>query len=198
MRTNNPTLAHRYRYRHGHAHALWEGSGGGWVGGWAGGRWGGSMGSVGATNWWHHITAFAPNVPHFAPPRGGQWSLSRGTAPSTSGRGPLRRGCGLDSFPPREPTIKAGRQGPTWLPGGVANRLIGPGRRLPPFATYIEYVRRTGERLSMVAGVDKASLCPPPRGVLPRPHEAPWLVRGHAMGIRVCTGRGIRVYPGLG
>ena len=165
--------------------------------GWEGGRWGGSMGSVGATN-----CGTTPLRSHrtyrICPTPGGSVSLSGGTAPSTSGRGPARLGCGLDQFSPQRADIRAGRQGPTWLPGGVANRLIGPGRRLPPFATYIEYVRRTGERIRHGSRHRVASSCPPPRGVLPRPHEAPWLVRGHAMGTRVYTGRGKRVYPGLG
>ena len=85
-------------------------------------------------------------------------------------------------FTPQGADIKAGRQGPTWLPGGLASRLIGPGRRLPPFATYMVCVRRTGERIGHGSRHRVASSCPPPCGVLPRPHEAPRRVRGHAYG----------------
>ena len=81
----NPTQAHRYRYRHGACPCpVWECSGGvgGRVGGW---EVGGGMGSVGRQpTWWHQTTACAPNVPHFAPPRG-VGELIRWTAPSTSG-----------------------------------------------------------------------------------------------------------------
>ena len=132
-----PTPAHLYRtamgmpMRCGRAEA---------VGGWAGGRVGGGEAAWGA---WGQPTV----APHhcvrtertaFHPTPGGSVSLWGGTAPSTSGRGPARLGCGLDQFSPQRADIRAGRQGPTWLPGGVANRLIGPGRRLPPFATYLE------------------------------------------------------------
>ena len=90
------------------------------------------MGSVGATTWWHHTTAFAPNVPHFSPPRGGRWSLSKGTAPSTSGRGPLRRGCGLDRFPPREPTSGLADKGRLGSLEGWRAGLSAPAAAYPP------------------------------------------------------------------
>ena len=164
------------------------------MGGWAGGRWGGSMGSVGATTWWHHTTASAPNVPHFAPPRGG------------------------GAYAVGPPHLPRGRSAPTWLfstvfppgsrhqgwptradlaPWGGGEPAYQP-RPPPTPLCYIHRVRRTGERIGHGSRHRVASSCPPPCGVLPRPHKAPRRVRGHAYG---CTGlrvKGIRVYPGLG
>ena len=55
---------------------------------------------------------------------------------------PLDVAAVLTSFPPREPTCRLADNGRLGSLGGVANRLMRPGRRLPPFATYIVYIGR--------------------------------------------------------
>jgi len=105
---------------------------GGRVGGWEVGR---QHGERGGNQLWHHTTAFAPNVPHFTPPRGGRWSLTREPPRLLRAAACSDVAVVLTIFPPGS-RPRAGRQWPTWLPGGVASRLMCPGRRLPPFATY--------------------------------------------------------------
>ena len=78
-------------------------------------------------------------LPQFCPTPRGSVELMQEDRPIYLAAGPLRRGCSRQ-FSPQGADIKAGRQGPTWLPGGVASRLISPSHRLPPFSTYIEYV----------------------------------------------------------
>ena len=75
--------------------------------------------------------AFAPNVPHFAPPRGGLVELMGVDRPIYLGAGPLRRGCPRQ-FYPQGADVRAGRQGPTWLLGGWRAGLSAPAAAYPP------------------------------------------------------------------
>ena len=91
------------------------------------------MGSVGATNLVAPTTASAPDVPHFAPPRGGRWSLCRRTAPSINTSGPVRSDVAvLDSFPPREPTSRLADKGRLGSLGGWRAGLSAPAAAYPP------------------------------------------------------------------
>ena len=99
------------------------------------------MGSVGATNCGttplrsHRTYRISPH------PGGVGGAYQGGTAPSTSGRGLLRRGCGLDNFPPREPT-----QGwPTMAdlaPRGGGEPAYVPRPPPTPLCYILEYVGR--------------------------------------------------------
>ena len=72
----------------------------------------------------------------FRPTPGGLVELMGVDRPIYLGAGPLRRGCSRQ-FYPQGADIKAGRQADL-APWGLASRLMRPGRRLPPFATYVE------------------------------------------------------------
>ena len=150
------------------------------------------MGSVGATN-----CGTTPLRSHrtyrISPHPGGVSELMGGGPPRLLRAAvPLDVAVVLTSFPPREPTCRLADKGRLGSLGGWRAGLCAPAAAYPPLLH--TRVRRTGERIRHGSRLGKASLCPPPRGVLPRPHEAPWLVRGHVMGIRVCTGKG---YTGL-
>ena len=155
---------------------------------------GGSIGSVGATK------LVAPNHrvrterTAFCPTPGGSVELIQGDRPVYVGpRSRSDVAVVLTIFPPGS-RPRAGRQRPTWLPGGVASRLMCPGRRLPPFATYIVCVRRTGERIRHGSRHRVASSRPPPRGVLPRPRQGTSKGERARVWVYGCTGKG---YTGL-
>ena len=130
---------------------------------------GGGRDGGGNQPWWHQTTAFAPNVPHFAPPRGGLVELMGSDRPIYCGAGLLRRGCPLTVLPPgsrSEGWPKRADMAPWWL----ASRAYGPRPPPTPFATYV-VVRRTGGRIGRGSRHRVASSCPPPRGVLARPQQ---------------------------
>ena len=151
------------------------------VGGWAGGRVGGGEAAWGA--WGQPTGGTTPPRSHrtyrILPHPGGVGGAYPGGPPRLL-RAAVRSDVAvvLTVFPPG-----SRRQGwPTradLAPWGGGEPAYVP-RPPPTPLCYILGVRRTGERIRHGSRLGKASLCPPPRGVLPRPHEAPRWVRGHA------------------
>ena len=104
------------------------------VGGWVGGLVGGGEAAWGA---WEATNLVAPNHrvrterTAFCPTPGGSVELMQEDRPIYLGAGPLPRGCSRQFYPQRA-DFKAGRQGPTWLPGGWRAGLSAPAAAYRP------------------------------------------------------------------